>query len=270
MNGRVYRLVHGPADLLSLWQPRVVWEFTPDIGDTGPAGMSAALAALRGWLEREVPDAERGEDTAVQITWPSHDVAVSRALLAHGLVPTTVLATRPKGPAPLQPPRADVRVRVASMGDVDEVARIVGAEMRFSADVLGATPRANADRLLRAGARGAVYYDGRVYLAEVDGVATAAAVCSVLDPKQSRTMAGRLPAGRWGFIGQFAVLPDARGSGVGGVLFAEVLRLLEPDTRHGTFLYYEPANPLSSVFWPRRGYRPVRTRWVCRPAAWLR
>jgi hypothetical protein len=38
----------------------------------------------------------------------------------------------------------------------------------------------------------------------------------------------------------------------------------------GTFLYYNPPNPLASVFWPRQGYRPLWTIWEVRPAGALR
>lgn len=269
VGGTVYRAVHGPSDLLSMWQPRVVWEFTPSIGDTGAEGMDAALAALRGWLEREVPAAERDGDTAVQVTWPSRDVQVIRALLAHGLVPTTALAVRPRTGA-TGSRRDDVHVRVATMADVDDVVRIVGEETRFSGQVLGATVRDNADALLLTCVKRAIYFDGRVYLAEVDGVALAAAICGVLDPSRSPTMANWLAAGMWGYIGQVATLPDARGTGVGGALISEALHRVEQDTEHGLFLFYELANPLSSVFWPRRGFSPSYTRWVCRPASWLR
>lgn len=269
VGGHVYRAVYGPGEVLSLWQPRVVWQFAPSVGDTGADGMSAALGALRGWLEREVPDAERSGDTAVQVMWPSADVAVSRALLAQGLTPTTTLAVRPADEVP-EHPRTDVVVRTATMDDVDELVDIIGEEMRYSADVLGATPRDNARQLLTVSLKRGVYFDGRVFVAEVDGVATAAAVCGLLDAGTSPAVRDWLPAGHWGYIGQFAVLPGARGGGVGGALATESLRRLHQDTQHGTFLFYELANPLSSVFWPRRGYRPLCTRWVCRPASLLR
>jgi hypothetical protein len=38
----------------------------------------------------------------------------------------------------------------------------------------------------------------------------------------------------------------------------------------GTCLYYNPPNPLSSVFWPRQGYRPLWTTWQTSPAWALR
>jgi hypothetical protein len=38
----------------------------------------------------------------------------------------------------------------------------------------------------------------------------------------------------------------------------------------GHFLHYNPPNPLSSVFWPRQGYRPLWTQWELRPAGALR
>jgi hypothetical protein len=38
----------------------------------------------------------------------------------------------------------------------------------------------------------------------------------------------------------------------------------------GTFLYFNPPNPLASVFWARQGYRPLWTNWELRPASALR
>jgi hypothetical protein len=34
----------------------------------------------------------------------------------------------------------------------------------------------------------------------------------------------------------------------------------------GTYLYYNPPNPLASVFWHRQEYRPLWTIWEIRPA----
>lgn len=268
VGGSVYRAVYGPDDVLSLWRPRVVWEFAPIIGDTGVAGMDAALGALRGWLERAVPAAEASGDCELHVMWPSRDVAVYPSLLAHGLVPTTTLAVRPPGEH--APRRADVVVRRATMAELGDLAGIVAEEMRYSTQVLGATARPNPDELLTASLRRSVDFDGSTFVAETDGVAAGAAVCALVDPSRSPSMSRWLPGGLWGYIGQFAVRPELRGTGVGGALIAETLRQLEADAKHGTFLFYELANPLSSVFWPRRGYRPLWTRWMCRPASLLR
>jgi hypothetical protein len=45
---------------------------------------------------------------------------------------------------------------------------------------------------------------------------------------------------------------------------------LQPPGTRGTYLYYNPPNPISSVFWPRQGYRPLWTLWEVRPATALR
>lgn len=269
VRGSVYRTLYGPDAVLSLWNPRVVWEFTPLIGDTGAAGMDAALGALRGWLEREVPAAEATGDSGVHVMWPSRDVEVARSLHAHGLVPTTALAVRSPR---LEPPASEgpVTVRLATMADVAELVSVVQAEMQYSVEVMGARLRDNAVDLLTAGLKRSVYFDGRVFVAEVGGAAVGAAVCGLAKPTSGSSLANRLADGLWGYVGQFSVVPTARGTGVGGVLIAEAHRVLDADATRGTFLYYELANPLSSVFWPRRGYRPLWTRWTARPAALLR
>ena len=64
--------------------------------------------------------------------------------------------------------------------------------------------------------------------------------------------------------------PGDRGSGFGRALMAHVHRELHRGGATRTYLYYNPTNPLSSVFWHRQGYRPLWTMWEVRPAAALR
>ncbi len=66
------------------------------------------------------------------------------------------------------------------------------------------------------------------------------------------------------------MLPAARGTGVGQQLMALVHHELSRLGVVGTYLYYNPPNPLSSVFWLRQGYRPLWTVWEVRPAGALR
>jgi predicted N-acetyltransferase YhbS len=76
--------------------------------------------------------------------------------------------------------------------------------------------------------------------------------------------------GRWGYVNCLSVLPGERGVGVGQELMAVAHRELGGAGTVGSFLYYHPSNPLSSVFWARQGYRPLWTTWEVRPAGALR
>ena len=83
--------------------------------------------------------------------------------------------------------------------------------------------------------------------------------CRLLDAEPGSMTGTRLRAGRWGYVNCVSVRPDARGSGVGRRLMAVAHRELARRGATGTFLYYNPPNPLASVFWPRQGYRPLWT-----------
>lgn len=264
--GGVYREVHDPDDVSSLWEARTVWELTAVVGSAGAGGMDAVLRAFRSWLHAHAGPAT---GDAARVPWPSRDVAMSPALLAHGFIPATVLAVRRPGPG--RPATAvadgldDVTIRRATPEDVDELVRIHSAELTYSADVLGRPLPANADELLTTSLHRAVFFSGRVLLAERDGIAVGAVDCGITSPEPASTLHHRLPEGRWGYIGTLSVLPSARGCGIGTALATAAHRMLDAEPVAGTFLFYEPANPLSSVFWPRLGYRPLWTKWTARP-----
>jgi GNAT superfamily N-acetyltransferase len=76
--------------------------------------------------------------------------------------------------------------------------------------------------------------------------------------------------GRWGYVNTVSVLPNARGNGIGRQLMSVAHHDLARHRAIGSYLYYNPANPLSSVFWPRQGYRPLWTIWEIRPSGALR
>ncbi|MPZ00707.1 MAG: GNAT family N-acetyltransferase [Actinophytocola sp.] len=266
----VYRAVYDADTVQSLWMPRVVWEATPIVGDTGAAGMAAALDGLRRWFDIEVAAEEFGHaDTAVELYWPSRDVGVAPALFRHGFVPMSVLAVRSHGAGSGAQPASDgVAVRRATLSDLDELVALQHEELRYSLRVIGGTMRDNATELITTSMRRSVYFSGRVLLAESNGVAVGAADCGVALAADGTWIQHRLPAGQWGYIGTLSVSPDVRGTGVGGALVDAAHQIL--DAERGTFLFYDLANPLSTVFWPRKGYRPLWTKWVCKPAALLR
>ena len=96
--------------------------------------------------------------------------------------------------------------------------------------------------------------------------------CGHAEAAPGAWLANLLPAGGVG-LRQLRVGDRAeRGSGVGAHLVSTAVGALESSRRgvRGTYLYYNPPNPLSSVFWPRVGYAPLWTLWEVRPAAGLR
>lgn len=270
VQGIVYRAVHELDSVESLWEPHVMWEFSPLIGDTGRDGMDAALAAFRSWLTAQVPHAElRSADTAALVWWPSRDVAVAPALRAHGLVPMTALGIREVRPYITTSP-AGVTVRRATAADLEELVELELAELTYSVDVTGATPRDNAAALLAGPLKRALKFGGRILLAESSGVAVGLANYGWASPVPGSSIEGLLPDGRWGYVATLSVTPAARGTGVGRTLMSAAHReLLTAETR-GTYVYYDIANPLSSVFWPRQGYRPLWMKWIARPVSTLR
>lgn len=261
VGARIYRAVHGPDAVESLWEPRTVWEVTPVLGDSGAAGMTAVLDAVRA---RIAAGGGPDPDSGVRVYWPSREVTVAPALLAHGFLPLTVLAVRCTAPSPT-PPDSSVTIRRATLADLPDLVAIQTEELRYSAAVIGSVARDNAANLLETALRRAVHFGGRVLIAERDGVPVGAVDCGLVSPDSGTAIEHRLPPGRWGYLGTVSVIPGARGTGVGSALVTAAHEILDADDPRGVFLFYEPSNPLSSVFWPRHGYRPLWTKWLCRP-----
>ncbi|GAA3462154.1 GNAT family N-acetyltransferase [Saccharothrix longispora] len=262
--GVVTRRVHEHRSPARLWSASEVWELTPLLGGTGAAGMDALLRAWRQRLDLLHP-AER--DSACVLTWPSRDAESTRALLDHGLVPLTVIAVRQAPPPPVA---GGATIRRATPADLDTVVALALAELRYSSMVGSTVHRPDAVGLKRRALAERLAAGGPAWLAERDGIAVALAECAVVTSEPGNLTSTRLPTGRWGYVNCVSVLPGARGGGVGRQLMAFAHRELARLGTVGTYLYYNPPNPLSSVFWPRQGYRPLWTMWEVRPAGALR
>lgn len=259
---QIQRCEPGTFDLL--WSAAQTWQLFPCVGGTGTAGMDALLRAWRRRMDRESP----GADSSCTVTWPSRDAEAVRAFLDHGLVPMSVLAVRTAQPVGYPPPPG-VTIRRAWPEDLEEVVALSLTTFRYSGLVAGPwrpgtseliTPR--LERNLAAGAP--------IWLAERDGVAVALADCGWVESVPGSWAAEVLPLGQWGYVNNVATAGHARGEGIGRALMAQVHREFHDRGAHATYLYYNPANPLSSVFWPRQGYRPVWSYWEVRPASALR
>jgi GNAT superfamily N-acetyltransferase len=257
-----------PGSATTLWSPLELWELHPLLGATGGPGMDVLLGEWSRLLERGRP----GEDSGCLLTWPSRDAVAARPLLAHGFAPLTSLAVRPvrAGTPVRRAPQAGVRVRLASDADLDVVLELELAELAYSALVGGAIERPDAGPVKRAALIRHLEQNDPVWLAERDGVVVGLAHCRLMDVTARSLIATRLRPGRWGYVNCVSVREDARGSGVGSELMAVAHHELHRRGATGTFLYFNPPNPLASVFWARQGYRPLWTGWELRPASALR
>lgn len=248
-----------------MWSASHVCELVPVLGDAGLAGMNDLLGALRDRLPRlGLP----GSDSACVVCWPSRDVEIARALLDHGFVPLSVIAVR-------MPLRAthdtadDDGVRPASPDDLEACLRLAMVEQAYSAMVGGTVLREDTEEVKRGLIAVRLQRGEPIWVAERDGVVVGLAECGYSDAVPGSWAASRLLAGRWGYINCASVLPGARDHGIGGQLVNRAHAAFAAAKVTGAYLYYNPPNPLSSVFWPRQGYRPLWTVWEVRPATAL-
>ncbi len=257
-----------PGSAPSLWSPLEVWELHPLLGGAGGAGLDLLLREWRRILDR----AGAGADSGCLLTWPSRDAEAANPLLAHGFVPLTSIAVRRAraGNPTRRAPQAAVSIRLATSRDLDAALDLEMAELAYSAAFGAAVMRPDARTVKRATLGRHLEQGDPLWLAERDGVVVGLAHCRLIDVRAGSLSAIRLRPGRWGYVNCVSVAPAARGTGVGRELMAVAHHELHRDGATGTFLYYNPPNPLASVFWARQGYRPLWTSWELRPATALR
>lgn len=256
------------GSLRLLWSAAAVAEMYPLVGGTGGVGLHALLA---GWACRRAELAALGPDSACAVTWPSRDVEGTRALLDHGFQPLSVIAVRTAG-APRRPRACagGVQVRLADAADLESCLRLALHEHAYSALVGGSVLREGVESLKRAGIRDRLARGDPVWLAERSGRPVGLAECGWSDARPGCWAGGALPGGRWAYVNCVSASPGERGGGIGQLLMDTAHRGMHTTRIRGSYLYFNPANPLSSVFWPRQGYRPLWTLWELRPAAALR
>ncbi|MEV0084189.1 GNAT family N-acetyltransferase [Saccharopolyspora sp. NPDC050642] len=254
-----------PGSAQSLWQAGEVFELFPILGEQPHAGMDALLHTWREWLATQAP----GPNSACTVVWPSRDVEATRALLDHGFLPLACLAVRPTAPVAYTKLSGTVNIRRAGPADLDAVVELTLSELEYAAMVGTSTYRPDAPQLKRTAAHVRLHSSDPVWLAEQDGTPVAVAECGWVDTAKSPG-GSRLRSGTWAYVNCVSVQEKLRGTGVGQQLMATAHNEFARAGAVGSFLYYNPPNPLSSVFWPRQGYRPLWTMWEVRPATALR
>ncbi|WP_018683635.1 GNAT family N-acetyltransferase [Actinokineospora enzanensis] len=263
--GMLTRTTLAPGSPQTLWSTAEVWELHPLVGAHGGVGMRALLDLWPAVIARAAP----GRDSACVVNWPSRDIDATAAFLSHGFVPLAVLAVRTDASSPVAT-RADVRVRRAVGADLDSLVGLAMAEVEYSSRVGGAIVRAGAATIKRDTLRRHLAQGDPVWIAEREGVAV-----GHVEGWHTTSAAGtwaetRVRHGRWGYVNCLSVTPSARGTGIGRTLMDVAHRTLLDRGAAGAFLYYNPPNPVSPVFWARQGYRPLWTVWEVRPARALR
>ncbi|MGH3796375.1 MAG: GNAT family N-acetyltransferase [Pseudonocardiaceae bacterium] len=265
--GVLLRFTHPAGSPAQMWSAAQVSELVPVLGTTGPAGMHALLNAWRARLPQlGLPQV----DSACVVSWPSRDAETGRALLDHGFFPLSVIAVRSPPASPVRPVPAGLDVRRAGPRDLEDCLRLAMAEQSYSALTGGAVARAGAIALKRSLLQARLSSHEPIWLAELAGAVVGLMECGYAEVSPGTWIATRLPPGRWGYVNCASVLPHARGRGVGRVLADRAHAVFDAAPTVGSYLYYNPPNPLSSVFWPRQGYRPLWTIWEARPVGALR
>ncbi len=260
-----HRWPTGSAPLL--WSAASVTELHPVPGTGGPAGLDALVSA---WRDHIPAHTAREPDSAAVVTWPSRDTVAARVFLDHGLLPLAVLAVRPVAPPEPVRPDPSLRVRRAGPDDLEDCVRLAMHEIAYSSLVGGSVLRPEAEAIKRTALHERWQRGEPTWVAERGTETVGLLECGHADAGPGSWLAGLLPGGTWGYVNCASVVPGARGTGVGRALVAAAMPALQRPGARGTYLYYNPPNPISSVFWPRQGYRPLWTLWEVRPAAALR
>jgi|RhiMethySRZTD1v2_1073278.scaffolds.fasta_scaffold01293_14 GNAT superfamily N-acetyltransferase len=251
-----------PATLAATWYPAERHLLIARVGADDP--VTAMDTLLARWSEAVLVGA--GESgSAAGITWPSRDILLTPTFLAHGLMPTMVLAIRLAG-RPSPSGRTDVVVRRATDADLDATVALELELVRWNQMLGQMTVRPNTAELIRAKHTA----DGRPWswLAEVDGVPVG--LLNVLDPEHAPWASGLTSAGRAVYLSDLMVLPDRRGAGTATALVRHVHTELDRAGFDAVVLHYLAMNPLAAPLWHRCGYRPLLTNWEVRPATRLR
>jgi GNAT superfamily N-acetyltransferase len=183
---------------------------------------------------------------------PAADPALELAWANLGFGRANAVAVRDVSPIGVRGSKA--LIRRATSADLDSVIRLVREESRYHVLAPIFRPYLVRDTALqvRETHRQALEDDGRGIFIARDGTRDVGIVC--IGPGLGSPLF--IPdAGA--YIGDTAVLPDARGTGIGAALVEAALAWARERDYRGVTLHYAVANPLSRPFWNALGFVPA-------------
>lgn len=268
--GAVSPVELAPGDMRATWTALRVHHLAAHVAGPDPAAAMAAL--LDAWDAQGPPGGDDGDggdgdgddDTARWLDWPSRDTSAVLPLVRHGFAPAVVIAVRRTGGAGVtQVP--GVAVRPLERADVPAAAALGLELVRFDARLGTVTERPWTLAGLTEGlSRRVDRRDPHGWVAEQDGQVVG--LCTVEPPEDAGWIGSRCAGGPTGYLESMIVTASARSAGIGAALAATADTALVAAGARTTVLHHSPANPLSTPFWYRQGYRPLWTGWARRPA----
>ncbi|HEX6755321.1 MAG TPA: GNAT family N-acetyltransferase [Mycobacteriales bacterium] len=254
-----------PADQRAVWSRlrtyALTLRWTGDVRE-----LDELLTRWAEWM-RKAGSEQAGPDSQTSVTWPSRDVDAARVFYAHGMMPSTTIAIRPRGRAvsAARPP-SGVTIRPATAADTDAVLALAAEEFRYDQGLSTAGERPGHEGLRRQEMAGRLGASAAwAWLAERDGVPVG--VLAADRPEDALWVGPMTSSGPAAYVSLLSVEPGSRGGGIGAALAAAARRTFDDAACSASLLHYSTFNPLSAPFWARNGYRPLWTVWATEPAS---
>ena len=186
---------------------------------------------------------------------PSHDAELVDAWFRLSFGASAVLALRETGPEPEEPFEAGVTIRHGTQSDFDEAARL---ELAMGEAMLPAPSFSLIELQTREEIAAEWHADGEsedyeLFVAERGG-RIVGHILLYRRPPDLRVPPNSID------LSQASTEPEARGTGVGRVLTAHVIRWAHENGIPVMTTDWRMTNLWASRFWPKRGFRPVFLR----------
>lgn len=268
--GQTAFIERDPADPLAMWGRLRTHALRTRLGSGDVRG---ALTALIGrWIAGVDPDsvAPGDPETSFSISVPSLDVRYVWPLQRYHFSQSANLSVRvarpgvATAPPPLRPPGD---VRTATEDDIPDLGTMALELQRYDAAVGSLTLRDGALTTLTKGIADHWRQEPGLTWVFEDDDGVVRGFTQLDSPEQgSWASAPFVEPRRAAYLSYQYVDPAARGAGIGSALVHAAHAEAARRGWSAIVLHHAAANPLSSVFWPRHGYRPLITTWFRCPA----